>query len=267
MSDIPETSTDASFVPSADDALTMATNLARNCGWAVFPCSVTKAPAIPGPGGYKHATKDPDEIKALWRRHPAPLIGVATGSVSGIWVLDIDVKHQEAVDWWHLAHPRLLPTRAFRTRSGGVHCYFHSGEGIGNSTSRPVRGIDVRGDGGYVIHWFAAGLECLDHSPPAPWPAWLRRAVAPPVAPATAGRVAWQGDADAGLRGLLDKLAGAAEGERNDLLFWAACRLFGKGLKAGEVEALLVPIAVSTGLADPEARRTITSAANRGTRT
>src|SRR6188508_1827194 len=149
MSDTPETSTEASFVPSADDALTMAVNLARNCGWAVFPCSATKAPTIPGPGGYKHATKDPDEIKALWRRHPAPLIGVATGSVSGIWVLDIDVKHQEAVDWWHLAHPRLLPTRAFRTRSGGVHCYFHSGEGIGNSTSRPVRGIDVRGDGGY----------------------------------------------------------------------------------------------------------------------
>ena len=67
MSDIPETSTDASFVPSPDDALTMATNLARNCGWSVFPCSVTKAPAIPGPGGYKHATKDPDEIKALWQ--------------------------------------------------------------------------------------------------------------------------------------------------------------------------------------------------------
>jgi len=42
----------------------MGTNLARNCGWSVFPCSVTKAPAIPGPGGYKHATKDPDEIKA-----------------------------------------------------------------------------------------------------------------------------------------------------------------------------------------------------------
>jgi hypothetical protein len=266
MSDTPETSTEASFVPSADDALTMATNLARNCGWAVFPCSVTKAPAIPGPGGYKHATKDPDEIKALWRRHPAPLIGVATGSVSGIWVLDIDVKHPEAVDWW-MAHNRLLlPTLAYRTRSGGVHCYYRDAAGLTNSTSRPVRGIDVRGEGGYVIHWFAAGLECLDHSPPAPWPAWLRRRVEPPVAPPAAERDAWSGDPDAGLRGLLDKLAGAAEGGRNDMLFWAACRLFSRGLKAGEVEALLVPIAVSTGLADPEARRTIASAANRGTK-
>jgi len=263
MSDIPETSTEASFVPSADDALTMATNLARNCGWAVFPCRLDKRPACPH--GFKDASRDPAQIEALWRRYPAPLIGIATGAVSGVWVLDIDVKHQEAVDWW-MAHNRLLlPTQAYRTRSGGVHCYYRDAAGLPNSTNRPVRGIDVRGEGGYVIHWFAAGLECLDHSPPAPWPAWLRRRVEPPVAPPAAERGVWSGDGEAALRGLLDKVAAAAEGERNALLFWAACRLFGKGLKTSEVEALLVPIAVSTGLADPEARRTIASAANRGT--
>jgi hypothetical protein len=261
MSDTPETSTEASFVPSADDALTIGANVAARYGWAVFPCRLDKRPACPH--GFKDASRDPPEIEALWQRYPGPLVGIATGAVSDIWVLDVDVKHQEAVDWWHLAHPRLLPTRAYRTRSGGVHCYYRDAAGLTNSTRRPVLGIDVRGEGGYVVFWFAAGLECLDESPPAPWPAWLRRAVAPPVAPATAGRAAWQGDPDTGMRGLLDKVAGAAEGERNALLFWAACRLFGRGLKAGEVEALLVPIAVSTGLADPEARRTIASAAGR----
>jgi hypothetical protein len=263
MSDTPETSTEASFVPSADDALTIGTNVAARYGWAVFPCRLDKRPACPH--GFKDATRDPPEIEALWRRYPGPLVGIATGAVSGIWVLDVDVKHQEAVDWWRRHDRLLLPTRAYRTRSGGVHCYYRDADGLPNSTRRPVLGIDVRGEGGYVVFWFAAGLECLDESPPAPWPAWLRRRVERPVAPPAAERGVWSGDPDAGLRGLLDKVAGAAEGERNALLFWAACRLFGRGLKASEVEALLVPIAVSTGLADPEARRTIASAANRGT--
>jgi hypothetical protein len=263
MSDTPETSTEASFVPSPDDALMIAGNVASRYGWAVFPCRLDKRPACPH--GFKDASRDASEISALWRRYPGPLVGIATGAVSGVWVLDVDVKHQEAVDWW-MAHNRLLlPTRAYRTRSGGVHCYFRDADGLPNSTRRPVLGIDVRGEGGYVVFWFAAGMECLDESPPAPWPAWLRRRVERPVAPPAAGRGVWSGDPDAGLRGLLDKVAGAAEGGRNDMLFWAACRLFSRGLKASEVEALLVPAAVSTGLADPEARRTIASAANRGT--
>src|SRR6188508_892228 len=211
MSDTPETSTEASFVPSADDALTMAVNLARNCGWAVFPCSATKAPTIPGPGGYKHATKDPDEIKALWRRHPGPLVGVATGSVSGVWVVDIDSpRHVEAWQWWQDHHPR-LSTRVFQTRSGGLHLYFRDGQGIGNTASRICRGIDTRGDGGYVIHWFAAGLLCLDEQPIAPFPDWLRLLTMPPPTPV---RAAWKesgGSGEGGIAGILKRLSEAPE--------------------------------------------------------
>ena len=239
----------------------MARNIARTQGWRVFPVQADKRPRLKE--WDKRASCDADEITALWRQCPDPLIGVVTGASSGIWVLDIDIDHPEAVDWWQAHNHLLLPTRAYRTRSGGFHCYYTGADGLRNSAGRPVRGVDVRGDGGYVVFWFAAGLECLDHSPPAPWPAWLRRRVAPPVAAPQSGPVVYHGDPDAGLRGLLDKVAGAAEGERNQLLFWAACRLFGKGLKTGEVEGLLVPVAVNAGLADPEARRTIASAAQR----
>jgi hypothetical protein len=264
MSDIPETSTEASFVPSADDALTMATNLARNCGWAVFPCSATKAPAIPGPGGYKHATKDPDEIKALWRRHPGPLVGVATGSVSGVWVVDIDSpRHIEAWQWWQDHHPR-LSTRVFQTRSGGLHLYFRDGQGIGNTAGRICRGIDTRGDGGYVIFWFAAGLECLNESPIAPFPDWLRLLTMPPPAPA---RTVWKASGssgEGGIAGILKRLSEAPEGERNNLLYWAARRLGEKGLGTPAVAAALLPVTASLGLSDLEARRTIESATKGG---
>lgn len=264
MPDTSETSPDASDPsthqgdPSPDEALVIAVNIAKRYGWAVFPCRSDKRPACAH--GFKDASCEASQIEALWDISPGPLIGLATGTVSGIWAVDVDVKHQEAIDWWHLAHPRLLPTKAYRTRSGGVHCYYRDGSGIGNTASKICKGVDTRGDGGYVIFWYAAGLECLDTAEPAPFPAWLRGLLEKPVRPVGRGSAGYQGNPDGGLRGLLDKVAGAAEGERNQLLFWAACRLFAKGLKGAEVEGLLVPIAVNTGLADPEARRTIASA-------
>ena len=106
-----------------------------------------------------------------------------TGAASGIWVLDIDVK-PDANGAAELAkleqiHGRLPKTLIVSTPSGGTHYYFQHTEGIGNR-GRVEPGIDVRGQGGYVIWWFAAGHECLDHTAPAPWPAWLSRVFWPP---------------------------------------------------------------------------------------
>ena len=93
--------------------------------------------------------------------------------MSAIAVLDADLKHDAALAWWQANQFRLPPTRTFRTRSGGLHLYFAHAEGIGCSAGKLTTGIDVRADGGYVIHWFSAGFDCLDHTPPARWPGWL----------------------------------------------------------------------------------------------
>jgi hypothetical protein len=80
----------------------LAQNLARNCNYAVFPCSEQKMPLRPkreGGDGFKDATKDPDKIAWLWRHWPGPLIGIATGATSNIIVLDFDVKHDTARAW------------------------------------------------------------------------------------------------------------------------------------------------------------------------
>ena len=47
------------------------------------------------------------------------------------------------------------------------------------------------------------------------------------------------------------------------MLFWAACRCVERGMRQREIEALLIPTAIGTGLSDIEARRTITSAQGR----
>ena len=248
--------------PDAAEAARLAQNLARNCGYAVFPCRDDKSPACPH--GFKDAASEPDAVGRLWRDHPGPLVGVRTGAASGISVLDIDRKHPEAVAWWQERCSSLLPTRVFRTRSGGLHVWMLHRNGVTNTQGKIARGVDTRGDGGYVIVWYCAGLDCLDQSPPAPWPDWLIAATAPP-APQPRDAYRPDGDSDGGRRldATMRQLGNAREGERNGLLFWAACRCAEMQLPQARIEALLTPIARGIGLHEIEIPRTIASAIGR----
>ncbi len=174
-------------MPQDDELTQTAINLAGHCGWHVFPCRENnKRPSWgkdQGGNGFHDASIDPAEIRRLFSHPGAALIGIRTGEASGFSVLDIDVKHDEARAWWKRNEKHFARTRTYRTRGGGLHLYFQHRPGVRNSEGKPALGIDTRGTGGYVIHWFAHGFECLDHSPPAPWPIWLSALIWPPPAP------------------------------------------------------------------------------------
>jgi hypothetical protein len=244
----------------ASDVCQTAINLALNADLAVFPCSDDKRPTIAG--WPERASTDPEAIWRLWHERPGPLIGVATGARSGVSVLDVDRKHPTAVAWWLDSYPLLLPTRTYRTRSGGLHLWFKHRDGVRNSQGKICLGVDSRGEGGFVVHWFAGGYECLDPSPPAPWPAWLLAELTPRPAPRPRPRPGGSNDSRR-LDGILRRLGSAREGERNGVLFWAACRLDERRMRQGEIEALLLPVALNVGLSESETRRTIASAMGR----
>src|SRR4051794_1011694 len=80
-------------------------------GWALVPlhsphdgrCSCSKGKSCPHPAkhprtvhGVKDATTNRKRIKAWWAKWPRANIGIATGTRSGIFVLDIDGKVGEA---------------------------------------------------------------------------------------------------------------------------------------------------------------------------
>ena len=238
------------------EAARLAANLARNAGWHCFPCRTDKRPATPH--GFKDASNDSAVIGELWHHYPAPLVGVATGAVSGFDVLDLDAKHNVARAWWVSNRHRIPATRRYRTRSGGMHCLFQHHAGLSNTQSGIAPGIDTRSGGGYVIFWPAAGLPYLDHAPIALWPAFLLRALAPPVA--SKAKVEHTPTPDAAIDAVIRVARDAKEGERNGKLFWAANRLRERGTSRIEAERLLIPSATDAGLTDAEARRTIKSA-------
>ena len=55
--------------------------------YPVFPCDARKRPICEG--GFKAATQDPDKIQQMFSNPSAALIGVPTGEVSGLSVIDI----------------------------------------------------------------------------------------------------------------------------------------------------------------------------------
>jgi Bifunctional DNA primase/polymerase, N-terminal len=228
-------------------------------GKPVFPCSISKCPTAPR--GFKDATTEPDEIRRLWRDHPGGLIGVATGAISGFDVLDIDAKHQEGHAWW-CAHP--LPcTRTHRTRSGGLHLLFQQNGLIRCSAGKIALGVDTRGNGGYVIWWPAYGCPVLSDAPIAPWPAWLLKEFAQKSRPRSCCRSLDRVPNNRLLVKLVQMVAGAREGERNSVTFWAACRA-GEMVGAGVLGAttaieIIMEAATRSGLPRGEAERTAKS--------
>jgi Bifunctional DNA primase/polymerase, N-terminal len=245
-----------------DETRQMAQNLARNCGWHLFPCRDDKRPTLKR--WPELASKDPAEIERLWREHPGPLIGILTGEASGVDVLDLDAKHDPARAWYAENRHRIPSTRTFRTRSGGTHFYFRHSAGVRNTASKIAEGVDTRGDGGYVISWFAAGLPCLDHAPPAPWPpALLKLLLPPPVQPVMRRQLVAPRNTEAAILGILQTVSGAPEGQRNQRLNWAAFRL-GERVCDGQIsrteaETLLTEAATAAGLIAPAATATIRS--------
>jgi hypothetical protein len=136
----------------------------------VFPCRSDKRPTCPH--GFKDAVADPKAIVRLWSRYPGPLIGVATGIIGGIDVIDVD--HRNGGDkWFHQQRARLPITRTHETRGGGLHLIFHHTPGLRCTNGRIAPGVDTKGDGGYFIWWPAQSCRVLVEAPVADFPRWL----------------------------------------------------------------------------------------------
>ena len=94
------------------------------------------------------ATSEPDVVASWWDEHPEDNIGIATGD--GLVVIDVDAGGVATMNELQDRHGKLPRTRTVRTASG-FHAYFRCPILVTNSARALGAGVDVRGDGGFVV--------------------------------------------------------------------------------------------------------------------
>lgn len=127
-------------------------------GFFVFPCN----PADKTPltlNGFKDASCKAGEVAKMFSKAGSgAMVGLPTGVLNGVIVVDVESVEGHGVDGD--ADVKALATDGFhlpdsictvRTWSGGRHIYYRCPPEGRASFKFKRRGVEVRGDGGYVI--------------------------------------------------------------------------------------------------------------------
>lgn len=231
-------------------------------GWRVVPlhhavdgrCSCGKADcASPAkhprtPHGLKDASVDEATIRGWWKRWPHANVGIVTGPVSGLFVLDEDgATGKASVAALEGQHGPLPPTVESVTGKGRHRLYAYPADRrLGNRTG--VRsGLDTRGENGYIVappsihvsgrrYAWRAG-HAPDDLPLADMPDWLIEQLEPPQ-PVTPPEGRTGHDANGSLqrraRQYVASIDGRGESERNNLIFSTAGHIAALQGDAGE---------------------------------
>lgn len=225
--------------------------------YPIFPCGMNKQPLTKH--GFKDASIDPKTISAMFTPFPGARIGMPTGRASGIFVVDIDTKNgPEAVDW--MMHNDLHnQTKCVRTQSGGYHLWYRMPETeLRNTASRLVRGVDTRGEGGYVLIPPSDGYCEFNDAPVADLPDWILEALQRPSRTAEQSTTTTpstrhiEGGTPYGLEALArecDAIRFAGDGTKHTALNKAAYSIGGL-VASGELEQSLALSDLRSALAD-----------------
>jgi hypothetical protein len=231
-----------------------------------LPCFFVTPAKVPfaGSHAYLDATADPAELEKLAARFRGPkLVAVATGAISGIDIIDIDLRH--GGDRWYFEHiDQLGKTRVHETRGGGWHLIFKHSPSLRNS-NKLAHGVEFLSTGRWAVWWAAHACRVLCEGPVAPLPGWLHEALLTipgdmatknKARPSTLrpGSDFLQATDHPFLRSkyLILDLERCHPGNRHNKLYWTACR-FGNMVGEGKIttkvaEHLLIGATKANGL-------------------
>jgi hypothetical protein len=226
----------------ANPRLDAALDLARH-GFRVFPLQPNSK--VPSRDNWqKRATTDKATI-INWFSGDGAKQNIAV-TTDGLCVPDIDPRNGGDTTWDAIQMVEDIPTTACSvTQSGGFHLIYKAPPGITvrNSKSKLGRGIDIKGNGGYIVapgsmidgrpyRWAPGGAP--DDRPIAEAPDWLIAAASAPLRRSAAAgqRVVDEDDtaitqAEAYVR---ERAPAAEQGERDNTAFKVAAKLFDYGV-------------------------------------
>lgn len=117
-------------------------------GFSVIPVKTNKKPYISWEQFQKRLPTR-EEVTQWWTNWPFAMIGIITGAISGIDVIDTDNPEADEELQGYLPDSFICPTQ--KTPGGGKHYVFTHGDGIRNSNDQSPFKFHVRGEGGYFI--------------------------------------------------------------------------------------------------------------------
>lgn len=211
-------------------------------GWSVVPIEPGgKRPIVPWLE-LQQRRASPAEIEDWYAQRPDANVGIVTGAISGLLVLDVDARRggAESVEAWAREHGPLPPTVEALSGGGGRHLYFRHPGGTTVNRVGLASGIDVRADGGCVVapsslhasgrrYAWAKG-RAPEETDPASLPEWLRRLTHPGTGHAGHPLAHWRERVRAGVD----------EGARNSTLASLAGHLLWHGVDPQVVLELLL---------------------------
>ncbi len=174
---------------------------------------------------------DSDAIRRTFTKYPNSNVGIITGAVSGLFVLDIDPRNagNDSLQELIAADSRIndaLETFTVATGGGGQHYYFSIAGPIKSSKKHLFGpGIDLKGCGGYVVappsnHASGGVYSVLSDIEPVPLPQVFVDLMGQPATKPESKTI--------------------TEGGRNNRLHELACELLRSGKPAKQVEIKLL---------------------------
>ena len=211
--------------------------------------------------GFKAATTDKVVLQEWNKKFPDCNIGIPTGQINNIFVVDIDGEQGfESLNRLELIYGKLdAPT----VKTGkGKHLYFKMPENVELkcSTSKIADHIDIRANGGYVVappsihengHQYTWENFALNQDfPEAPtWLISLMTNTEKQTLPVS---------------GVLEEISNAPQGQRNDTLYKRSISLIGramrKNLNMAEIKENIINAGMLSGLSKEEATKTFDNA-------
>ena len=125
----------------------------RRMGWVPIPLRPHDKRPLISWEAYQSQVPSDEEITAWFERSPNANIGIVTGAISQLVVLDVDPAHggAESLEVLEAQNSPIEPTIKALTGGGGRHFYFRYPGFVLNNRTGIAPGLDIRADGGYVV--------------------------------------------------------------------------------------------------------------------
>jgi hypothetical protein len=101
---------------------------------------------------YQNQRATPEQIKEWWKQTPNANVGIVTGRISNLFVIDLDKydpHYDESIVVQYIPDNIVCPI--VTTAGGGSHLYFSMPDITISIGARFIPGCDFRGEGGYVV--------------------------------------------------------------------------------------------------------------------